>query len=106
MPLRRMILIALVLYVTADYCDPSLPGVFSFASKSLYVDSIRPSSPVVSVSVLATFLQPLQVFAVTVPPCVVIAVGVVQHRLSCLPVRPRSMIAASLQDSPRSSEDN
>jgi hypothetical protein len=40
MSLRRVVLLALVLYVSADYCDPSMPGVFSFGTEAFFVDSV------------------------------------------------------------------
>jgi hypothetical protein len=40
MSLRRAVLLALVLYVSADYCDPSIPGVFSFGTETFFVDSV------------------------------------------------------------------
>jgi len=35
---RRNLALALLLYLVGDYSDPSLPGVFSFDTKTLYVD--------------------------------------------------------------------
>lgn len=53
MALRRGLLLALVLYLTADYCDPSIPGVFFFGAESFFVESVESRSaarPVLAVS--------------------------------------------------------
>jgi hypothetical protein len=42
---RRAVVLAVCLYVTADYCDPSIRGVFRFATDSFFIESIR-SAPV------------------------------------------------------------
>ena len=40
MSIRRAVLLAVVLYLSADYCDPSVPGLFFFGTESFFVDSI------------------------------------------------------------------
>ena len=40
MTLRRVCTLFLLLYVTVDYSDPSLPGVFSFDTDVYYVDGV------------------------------------------------------------------
>jgi hypothetical protein len=37
--LRRLLVVLVQLYLTADYCDPSVPGVFFFETDSYFVDS-------------------------------------------------------------------
>lgn len=56
MSVRGAMLLALVLYLSADYCDPSIPGVFSFGTQSFFVDGVESRSaarvvPPVSASV-------------------------------------------------------
>jgi len=48
--LRRLLVLAVQLYLTADYCDPSVPGVFFFESDSYFVESIeaKPAMPVLA----------------------------------------------------------
>lgn len=36
----------LLLYLTADYCDPSVPGVFFFDSESFFMESVEAKTPV------------------------------------------------------------
>jgi hypothetical protein len=40
----RGLLLALVFYLTADYCDPSIPGVFFFDTESFFVETIESRS--------------------------------------------------------------
>jgi len=59
MPVRRAVLVALVLYLGVDYCDPSIPGVFSFGTESFFVETVdsrsaaRPMLPVNTATVRA-----------------------------------------------------
>jgi hypothetical protein len=40
MRLRRAVLLAVVLHLTADYCDPSAQGVFFFDTASFFIESL------------------------------------------------------------------
>jgi hypothetical protein len=46
--LRRILALAVLVYLTADYSDPLLPGVFWFDTESFFVESTeaRPVMPV------------------------------------------------------------
>jgi len=48
--LRQILVIVVQVYLTVDYCDPLVPGVFSFETDSFFVDSIeaRPAMPALS----------------------------------------------------------
>lgn len=48
--LRQILVIVVQVCLTADYCDPLVPGVFSFETDSFFVDSIeaRPAMPALS----------------------------------------------------------
>jgi hypothetical protein len=46
MPLRRALTLVLLLYLTMDYCDPSVPGVFFFDSEALFMESVQAKTPV------------------------------------------------------------
>jgi hypothetical protein len=37
--MRRILLVTLLLYLGADYCDPAIPGVFFFDTDSFFVDA-------------------------------------------------------------------
>jgi hypothetical protein len=40
----HLLALLLLLYVTADFMDPSIPGVFSFANDALFVDGVVKSN--------------------------------------------------------------
>jgi hypothetical protein len=104
---RRAILIAVVLYLTVDYCDPSLPGVFSFESESLYVDTIKSSSselrPVVA---LAVPHLPAAIVETVTPHHASAAAPTAQRRTPRLTHLPRGALTPSLAVSPGASEDH
>lgn len=57
--LWRVLVLAVQLYLTADYCDPLVPGVFSFDNTdSFFVESteVRPVMPVMASPVLRAVL--------------------------------------------------
>jgi hypothetical protein len=54
MSVRRAVLIAVVLHLSGDYCDPSIPGVFSFGAESFFVESVESRSSSRTVLPLST----------------------------------------------------
>jgi hypothetical protein len=57
--LWRVLVLAVQLYLTADYCDPLVPGVFSFDNPdSFFVESTeaRPAMPVLASPVMRALL--------------------------------------------------
>jgi len=57
--LWRILVLAVQLYLTADYCDPLVPGVFSFDNTdSFFVESTeaRPAMPSVAYSPMRAVL--------------------------------------------------
>jgi hypothetical protein len=100
--LRRLLVVLVQIYLTADYCDPSVPGVFFFETDSYFVDSTeaRPAMPQVASPALSGVLP---VRDVVEPPRVSTAPR------SAAQVRrysPRSYVVASSPARPQSSEDH
>ena len=102
--LRRILTLAVLVYLTADYSDPSVPGVFWFGTESFFVESTeaRTAMPDLDApSIRATLparvvLEPITPGAtVTQPP----RVRVVRHS-------PRSYAAVSPAAAPESSDDH
>ena len=48
--LRRLLVLTVLVYLTADYSDPSVPGVFWLDTETYFVDSTeaRPAMPVLT----------------------------------------------------------
>ena len=102
--LRRLLVVLVQLYLTADYCDPSVPGVFFFETDSYYVDSTeaRPAMPQVASPVLSGMLPVRDVVEPPMPRAATTT-------RSAAPVRrysPRSYVVASSPTHPKSSEDH
>jgi hypothetical protein len=101
--LRRLLALAVLVYLTADYSDPMVPGVFWFDTESFYVESTqaRPAMPdMVSPTVCAVpdhkaLEPPTPRVVVTAPP----RVRLDRHS-------PRAYLAAAPSSAPESSEDH
>jgi hypothetical protein len=102
--LRRILVLAVLSYLTADYCDPSVPGVFWFGTESFFVESTeaRPAMPVLTYPTMHAvlsgreLLEPITLGAVvTRPPRVLL----VRHP-------PRSHAAVSAPSALESSDDH
>jgi hypothetical protein len=103
MSVRGAVLFALVLYLSADYCDPSIPGVFSFGTQSFFVDSVDSRStarvvPPVSTSALRGYR--------TVTPLRAAAPTLVHARADRPPYVPRAHIVTSPPGAPGAAEDH
>jgi len=103
MSVRRTILLAVVLYLSADYCDPSIPGVFSFGTESFFVESVdsrsgvRPVLPVNIATVRARHtITPLRTL-VPMP-----AHARAEHR----PYAPRAHVLIAPPATPAADEDH
>lgn len=109
MSLRRAVLLALVLYVSADYCDPSIPGVFSFGTETFFVESVDSRSSARAALPLSTLpLRPRDTVLPSRAP-----VGTAVHASSPVPARaerqpyvPRAHIVTSSPAAPGAAEDH
>ena len=45
MSVNRLLTLAILLYITADFVDPMIPGVFSFDADQFFVDSVVQLTP-------------------------------------------------------------
>jgi hypothetical protein len=102
--LHRLLVVAVLLYVTADYCDPSVPGVFFFETESYFVDSTeaRPAMPPLASPAMCAMLPVRDVLEPPMPR--VTAASRVSARVRANP--PRSYVVASSPAHPESSEDH
>ncbi len=100
--LRRLLVFFVLLRLTADYCDPSVPGVFFFETDSYFVDSIeaKTARPELTSPAMYGVLPVREVLEPSLPrtsarPCV-------------QPGRytPRTYVVASAAPAPESSEDH
>jgi hypothetical protein len=98
--LRRVLVVLVQLYLTADYCDPSVPGVFFFET----VDSTeaRPAMPQVASPALSGVLPVRDVVEPPMPRVSTAPRPAVQVRRSS----PRSYVVAFSPARPQSSEDH
>ena len=100
--LRRLLVLAVQLYLTADYCDTSVPGVFFFESDSYFVESIeaKPAMPVLA-SLAMRWVLPVR--EVLEPPTLraTARASVPLGRYS-----PRSYVVASSPAAPETSEEH
>jgi hypothetical protein len=103
MSVRRSILLALVLYLSADYCDPSMPGVFSFGTESFFVDSVESRSAVRAVLPVRT--SPLRAHGIVAPLRVPVPTPV-HARADRGPYVPRAQVATSPPAAPGAAEDH
>lgn len=109
MSLRRAVLLALVLYVSADYCDPSIPGVFSFGTETFFVDSVDSRSSARAALPLSTSsLRPRDTVMPTQASLgtTVQASSPVPARAERQPYVPRSHVVTSSPAAPGAAEDH
>lgn len=102
--LHRLLVVVILLYVTADYCDPSVPGVFFFETESYFVDSTeaRPAMPPLASPAMCAVLPVRDVLEPPMPR--VTAAPRVGARVRAN--APRSYVVASSPAHPASSEDH
>ncbi len=103
--LWRVLALVVQLYLTADYCDPLVPGVFSFDNPdSFFVESTaaRPAMPVLASPAM-----------LAVPPVREVVEPVARRMTATAPLRarphrhsPRSYVAVSPRSAPESSDDH
>jgi hypothetical protein len=102
--LRRVLVLAVLLYLTADYCDPLVPGVFWFGADSFFVESTeaRPAMPELTDPTMRAVL-----------PTRVVVEPIMPRALASAPPRARidryalrSFVAVSPASAPESSEDH
>lgn len=109
MSVRRAVLLALVLYLSADYCDPSIPGVFSFGTEAFFVDSVDSRSSARAALALGTSpLRPRDTVTPLRAP-----VGMAMHasaaghaRAERQPYVPRAHVVTSSPAAPGAAEDH
>jgi hypothetical protein len=102
--LRRVLAFVVLAYLLADYCDPSVPGVFSFASDSLFVDSVeaRAGTPSVTAPHVISVLPVRQMLAASAPRATVTA----RPAGRPAPHPPRADVTASPPSPSDSAEDH
>ena len=103
--LWRVLVLAVQLYLTADYCDPLVPGVFSFDnSDSFFVESTeaRPAMPILGYPAMRAVLPVRDVLEPVAPR--VLATAPPRARLDRY--SPRSFVSLSPSSAPESSEDH
>ena len=103
--LWRILVLAVQLYLTADYCDPLVPGVFSFDNPdSFFVESTeaRPAMPVLASPAMLAVLPVREVFEPVARR--VIAAAPPHARLDRY--APRAYVAVSPLAAPESSDDH
>ena len=102
--LRRLLVVLVQLYLTADYCDPSVPGVFFFETDSYFVDSTeaRPAMPHVASPALSGVLPVRDVVEPPLPRVSTAPRSAAQVRR----YSPRSYVVASSPARSQSSEDH
>ena len=102
--LRRLLVVAVLLYLTADYCDPSVPGVFCFETESYFVDSTeaRPAMPPLASPAMCAVLPVRDVLEPPMPRRT--AAPRVSVRVRANP--PQCYVVASSPAHPESSEDH
>jgi len=101
---RRVLVLAVLLYLTADYCDPLVPGVFWFDTESFFVESTeaRPAMPVFSDPAMRAVLPVRDVLEPTTPRVIAPA----PPRAHIDRYSARSSVAGSLLSTPEASEDH
>ena len=67
--LRRILVLVIQRYLTADYCDPSVPGVVFFEADSFFVESTetRPAMPILAYPATRAVLPAREVLEPIVP---------------------------------------
>jgi hypothetical protein len=103
--LWRILVLAVQLYLTADYCDPLVPGVFSFDNTdSFFVDSTeaRPAMPLRASPATLAVLPVREVFE----PVARRVIATAPRRARVHRYSPRSYVAVSPASAPESSDDH
>ena len=103
--LWRILVLAVQLYLTADYCDPLVPGVFSFDNTdSFFVESTeaRPAMPVLASPVMRAVLPVREVL----DPVVRRGITTAPPRARLDRYAPRAYVAVSPPPAPESSDDH
>jgi hypothetical protein len=103
--LWRILVLAVQLYLTADYCDPLVPGVFSFDNTaSFFVESTeaRPAIPVLASPVMRALLPVREVLEPVARR--MIAAATPRARLDRYALR--AYVAVSPPPAPESSDDH
>jgi len=102
--LRRLLVFFVLLRLTADYCDPSVPGVFFFESDSYFVDSIeaKTAMPALTSPALSGVLPVRAMLEAPTPR----ATAIVHPSGRRDRHSPRSHVLASPPTAPESSEEH
>ena len=102
---RRVLTLVVLAYLLVDYGDPSLPGVFSFASESLFVGSVeaRTGTPSVTAPLMPAVLPVRQAFATAAPPRATVTA---RPAVRPAPYSPRADVTASPPSPSDSAEDH
>ena len=102
--LWRVLVLAVQLYLTADYCDPTAPGVFSFDIESLFLDSTeaRPVMPDLVAPAMRVVLPGRDVLE----PMPYRTIAAPAPRPRAVRHTPRAYAARSPPPAPESSEDH
>jgi hypothetical protein len=102
--LRRLLALAVLVYLTADYSDPMVPGVFWFDTDSFFVESTQ-ARPALPDLVLPTVrAAPPAREALEPSPARVIVTAPARVRLDRY--SPRLYVGAGPSSTPESSEDH
>jgi len=102
--LRRVLVLAVLTYLTADYCDPLVPGVFWFDTETYFMESTeaRPAMPDLTDPAMRAVLPGREVLEPITARVIAAApptARVVRHS-------PRSRAALSPSSAPESSDDH
>ncbi len=102
--LRQILVLVVQVYLTADYCDPLVPGVFSFETDSFFVNSIeaKPAMPTLISPAVGGALPVRELLAPFTPRVIATA----RPRVRLDRYSARSHIAASPPSAQGSSEDH
>ena len=104
MPLRRALALVLLLYLTMDYCDPSVPGVFFFDSDALFMESVQTKTPVL-VAARARLASPLPARA-TLEKTTIPSAALARTPVGRAPYFPRTYVPGSHPRSPVDSAED
>ncbi len=99
----RILALAVLAYLTADYCDPSAPGVFWFGTESFFVASTeaRTAMPALAYPPMQAVLPAREVLEPTTPGLIATAPPAPVARYS-----PRAYTPVSPPSAPESSDDH
>lgn len=101
---RRLLVLAVLLYLIADYSDPSVPGVFWLCTETYFVDSTeaRPAMPVLTSPAVRAALPRREVLESIAPRARVTAPPPARIDRRA----PRSYLALAPPPAPESSDDH